>query len=73
MDYTPVQQNVTISPGQDTAEVRIPITDDLVVEETETFSVCLLSHDPDVDIDPSNGCVEVNIIDDGCEFSCSMF
>lgn len=40
-DYTAVNQTVTISAGQTTATVNIPISNDTVVEGTETFTVTI--------------------------------
>lgn len=44
-DYTALSQSVKFAPGQSTASVRIPISDDdIALESNITFTVAIISH-----------------------------
>jgi len=66
-DYTPLVGTLTIAAGQTSAEIVLPVLNDLLVEETETVIVTLsaiASGDPDVSIDPTNKTATVSILDE---------
>lgn len=67
LDYTAIGENVTIQSGVESIIMTVAITDDLRIEENETFFVSLVSYGSDTSIDPENDSAIIAIIDDGCE------
>jgi hypothetical protein len=59
-DYTPISTTVAFSPGQTTAELVVPITDDTLYELDETFTL-LLSNPIHVDL--ANSTAEATLVD----------
>lgn len=60
-DFTGISRSVTFQPGQASASVEIDITDDTIVEPTETFQVAM--KDPSYTVQMGQP-TTVNIIDD---------
>lgn len=61
-DFTPVDADVTVVAGETTAVVAVPVTDDALVEGTESFSVAVT--DVPGGIDVTDGVGTVSITDD---------
>jgi Tfp pilus tip-associated adhesin PilY1 len=65
-DYTALSGSVTISAGDTTATITVPVTDDGIVEATETVVVTLIgitSGDFQISIDGANDDASLNISD----------
>ena len=68
-DYLHGQYNVTFPANQVIEFVNIPICDDSVLEENETFSLTIVSNsNPDDVTNGSPDHVTITIIDDDCKF-----
>ena len=67
-DYTTVLRTATFAAGQATTNISIPIRDDIMIEETETFIASLIPN-PNVII-LRNG--SVTIEDDDGELLCAV-
>ena len=66
-DYTPLAGTVTIAAGATSAEIVVPVLNDLLVEQTETVVVTLsavTSGDPDIGMDQANKTATVSILDE---------
>ncbi len=66
-DYTTLAGTVTIAAGATSADIVVPVLNDLLVEQTETVVVTLFavtSGDPDIDIDQANKTATVSILDE---------
>ena len=57
---------VTFLPGETSAQVQVPITDDSILEGTEVFSATLSTTDPDVVF--GDGTAFVTILDNNGMF-----
>ena len=63
VDFTYSQTEITVNPGHgQTRTITIPITNDLLVENDESFRVILTETSNLVDI--SNGLLTITIVDD---------
>ena len=62
LDFTATSIDVTFIPGQTTATVEVPITDDSVSEDTEMFSAVLSTTNPNVMLGEDTA--SVTILDD---------
>ena len=73
-DFVASSKVVALAPGETEDRVRVPIIDDSIAEDTETFTATLSTGDVDLD---SNHIATVTILDDDnkgmCKFSLYIF
>ena len=70
-DYTNTSQPVTFSSAPSQMCIPIDITNDAVIEETESFAVTLVSDDPAVQL--TTQIATVTILDDDCKYTIFLF
>ena len=66
-DYDPITRTVVFGPGETTATVDVPITDDEILEDIETFSATLTSDLPNVVVQADNSNADITIGDNDRE------
>ena len=58
-DYSPVNEDVVINPGEQSECIEIPIVNDDILESDETFSILLTSNQIGVNVDVSETTVTI--------------
>ena len=59
-DYSALQNLLTFTPGVNVScTTVVPIIDDAVLEDNQTFSIVLSTEDPDVLLDPASAIVTI--------------
>ena len=59
-DYSAQQNPLTFTPGVNVScATVVPIVDDAVLEDNQTFSVVLSTEDPNVSLDPASATVTI--------------
>ena len=69
-DFTSSPTVVTFLPGETSAQVQVPITDDSILEGTEVFTATLSTTDPDVVF--GDDTAFVTILDNNGMFVCHI-
>ena len=70
-DYASVENMLTFSPGiNESCTTMIPIVDDSVLENNETFSVVLITADLDVSLDVASA--TITIVDNDSKTSLAL-
>ena len=69
VDYSPVIETVFFGPGETSKTVTVPVTDDDILEDDETFTATLMSDRPNVIVDTDSSNADVTIFDNDRKLS----